>query len=864
MSVCLNQLGFKELTSEFGFVTFSQMLFFRMRLPSHCLKLGFPRKLITQVASPDGVKRFLSSSQMAIAYLNSSSTSSDDEDRRSYWSTTTRTSINNFEIHPCSSTFDNLDTMAVVEILNSLGRAPKSAFSFFHRVKEAGFEHNVQTYVVLIKILCYWGLERKLDSLFHDLIAYSKRHSHPNASFQISDLLSTFPKELDICPLLIRAYDALVKSYVSVGMFDEALNIFFITKRSGISLHVNTSNFFMNHLIVHGKVDMAISVYMQLRRIGFSPNDYTYAILIKAFCRKGCLGKAYDVLMEMEEAGVTPTCFAYTTYIEGLCANHRSEFGYEVLKRCKKENVTINDEYAYVVIIRGFCEEMKLDEAKKVFLDMERQGVIPDSHTYSAMIKGYCKWYSWQQALDLHRDMISKGIKTNCVIISTILQCLCKKDMTHEVIKQFEEFKGLGIFLDEVCYNIVADALCSVGKVKEALDYLMEMETKGMKLDVVHYTTLIKGCCLQGELNWAQSLMKMLKDNGLEPDIVTYNALAAGFCNGGLAFEAYGLLDDMIAQGMKPESTHNIIIKKLCCAGKVKEAKMFLDHLEVKSKDNYSAMVEGYCEAKLAKEAYELFVWLSKQGIVVREKTFQRLLCSLFEECDKSKTQIGKEYGTWDRALNLIQTMLDLNIKPSNFIYNKLINSLCEAGNVKVAQGFLDFLVEKGLKPDVINYTVMIKNYCRANCLQDAHALFLEMKRNDIEPDIITCTILLDHHLKTRENKKQMENSPLWAVMQELKIKPDVVWYTVLINKHCKEDNLESAVALVGKMIEEGLEPDIVTNTALLLGYCKRREVNNALTLASSLADEISCKGIAPDSHLRKALERTILLERKV
>ena len=79
----------------------------------------------------------------------------------------------------------------------------------------------------------------------------------------------------------------LVKAYVRVGMFDEANDALFQTRRQGFVPHIMSCNFLMNRLIEHGKIDMAVAIYRHLKRLGLNPIDYTYGLFIKALCRKG-------------------------------------------------------------------------------------------------------------------------------------------------------------------------------------------------------------------------------------------------------------------------------------------------------------------------------------------------------------------------------------------------------------------------------------------------------------------------------------------------------------------------------------------------------------------------------------------------
>ncbi|KAJ9147150.1 hypothetical protein P3X46_029342 [Hevea brasiliensis] len=197
------------------------------------------------------------------------------------------------------------------------------------------------------------------------------------ASFDISCLLDTLSEGVvddtkQHSSFLFKEYDALGKSYLSAGMFDEAIDALFQMGRRGLVPHIFTCNFLMNRLIQNGKVDMALAIYKQLKRMGLSLNDFAYATVIKAFCLKGSLEEAADVFNDIEEDGVTGIYFTYIAYI-GLCVNQKSDLGYQVLQAWKSANIPL-DTYFYAVAIRGFCNEMKLDKAEGVLLDMEKEG----------------------------------------------------------------------------------------------------------------------------------------------------------------------------------------------------------------------------------------------------------------------------------------------------------------------------------------------------------------------------------------------------------------------------------------------------------------------------------------------------------
>ncbi|KAL4377790.1 hypothetical protein GQ457_02G040360 [Hibiscus cannabinus] len=744
--------------------------------------------------------------------------------------------------------FSELSSVEVVQALKSLRKQPGKALLLFNRLKEDGFSHDVWTYASIVRILDRCRRESELDSVFLEIIRKEKC-----LDFEVMDLFETLDEGLEgeDSKILVRLSNALVKAYVIVGMFDEAINILFQTRRRGFVPDILSCNFLMNRLIRCGKVDTTVAFYQQLNKLGFEPNDYTYAIVIKALCRKGSFEEAVDIFQEMDEAKVRPNACAYTTYIEGLCMHRRTDLGFKVLKAWREAKIPL-DASAYVAVIKGFCDEMKPEEAEDVLCEAKNHGVVFDEFHYDALIKGYCNCGNIAKALDVHDEMKSKGIKTNCVIVTSILQCWHQMGLDFEVVNQFKKFRDTGMFLDVVCYNVVADALCKIGKVEEAVELIDEMKRKRISPDIIYYTTLINGYCLQDKMENALNLFNEMKENGQKFDIISYSVLAGGLARNGLKQEALNLLSDVEKQGMESKTVmYKVIIKGLCISGKVKEAEAFLVRLP-KTFENYAALVDGYIEASLTKKAFELFLELSRLGFLPSKASCSKLLSCLCMD------------GYNDKALMLLEVMFALNVEPTKLMYCNLIGAFCQAGRLNKAQWLFDTMIDRGLTPDPVTYTIMQSSYCKANLLQEAATLFNNMKENGIEPDVITYTVLLNSHKKTNlrslsgpdatpntnKGKTVMDASTLWSEMKCKGVEPDVFCYTALIDHYFRTNNFQDAIRIFDEMTDAGLEPDNKTYTALISGYCKRGYIDKAKSLVNGMLN----RGIQPDERTMSTL----------
>ncbi|KAA0052289.1 pentatricopeptide repeat-containing protein [Cucumis melo var. makuwa] len=362
----------------------------------------------------------------------------------------------------------------------------------------------------------------------------------------------------------------------------------------------------------------------------------------------------------MSGYGMVPNAFACAAYIEALCTHDCSTSGYQLLQAWRAERFPI-DAYAYSVVIRGFCDEMKIDEAESVFLNMENYGVVPDAQTYSVLIDGYCKKLYLQKALSLHSLMLSKG------------------------------------------------------KLEEAIGLLEEMTSRQIQMDVIHYTTMIKGLFARGKIHEAMMMFENLKKNGVEPDSITYNVLVAGLSRNGLVSKVQELLNYMEEHGLREDpKMPNLVIENLCIGGKVKEATEFFNSLEVKTVDNYAAMINGYCAANATKSAYKLFVNLSKEGVFIKS-SLVRLVSRLCMENSSFRA-------------------IEDTITPDVVYYTVLIDGYCKMNNLNAAFVLFEEMVDQGIEADAVTYTALLSGCCRNGDKEKAQTLCSEMTSKGILP----------------------------------------------------------------------------------------------------------------------------------
>ncbi|KAF8068521.1 hypothetical protein N665_1146s0014 [Sinapis alba] len=682
-----------------------------------------------------------------------------------------------------------LNQVGVLRVLTTMRDDPYLALSFLKRIEGNGALPSVQAYAAVIRIVCSWSLDEKLSNFFVGLI----KKGDEGRGFSVVDLLNAVgegeeDEKLSFL-LLSRVSSALVKAYAKIGMFDEAIELFW-----------------------------------GIEQLGWDADAEAYVVVVQALHRKGDSEGVEKFLSKLLSSETRKHCFFYMDFIEGLCVNEMALQAYILLRPLRNANILVDESdlaVAYRKVIKGLCNEMKLEEAERALLDMEECGIDPDVCVYSAVVEGHRKNMSFSRALRFVNDKVSQQGKRiiNPVIASSILQCCCQMGKFSEAYDQFIDFRNLNITLDRFCYNVAFDALIKLGRVDAAIELFREMTCEGIAPDVVNYTTLIGGCCQQGRCVEAIDLIIEMENKGKPPDIVTYNVLAGGFARN--AENASDILKLMEARGVKPSSvTHNMVIQGLVVAGKIDEAEALYQSLEEhKPGGNVAGIVKGYCEAGRLDEAFERFIRLD---FPLPKNVYFTLFTSLCAAKD--------EYHI-DKAQKLLERMWELGVEPGKSMYGKLIGAWCRVDDVGKAKRFLKAMKRREIVPDLFTYTIMIKTCCRLNKLKQADAFFRDMKKRGVKPDVVTYTVLAKKNPKIDKD------------MKACGVKPDVFYYTTLINTYYRLNNEKKARAVVQEMKRGGIVPDVATYTVLINTYYR---LNNQKK-AYEIFQEMKRRRICPD-----------------
>eukprot|EP00298_Acanthocystis_sp_HF-20_P011591 c19464_g1_i1.p1 GENE.c19464_g1_i1~~c19464_g1_i1.p1 ORF type:complete len:197 (-),score=77.90 c19464_g1_i1:161-751(-) len=150
-------------------------------------------------------------------------------------------------------------------------------------------------------------------------------------------------------------------------------------------------------------------------------------------------------------------------------------------------------------------------------------------------------------------------------------------------------FNSIYIFIsiiDSVLGNSLIHMYSKCGKPEKARQVFDLIQEK----DITSWTAIINAYGVHGEARESLLLFEKMQQNGILPNDITFTSLLNACSNSGLVFEAINLFEDMEKKfGLTKNVVHyTCIVDLLARAGRLDEAKEFINSLEIQSKQKNS------------------------------------------------------------------------------------------------------------------------------------------------------------------------------------------------------------------------------------------------------------------------------------
>ncbi|XVF28480.1 hypothetical protein REPUB_Repub15cG0032900 [Reevesia pubescens] len=357
-------------------------------------------------------------------------------------------------------------------------------------------------------------------------------------------------------------------------------------------------------------------------------------------------------------------------------------------------------------------------------------------------------------------------------------------------------------------------SLCENGLIEEAVDVFSLLNKIGYRPSIATWNLALSVCLKVGRNDVVWKLYQDMIDSGLvvDIDVETVGCLIQAFCNDGKASKGYKLLQQVLDDGLVPDTVafHKLIAAfcKTRNYGRVSE----LLHTMIAANRapdiyTYQEVINGLCKNRKWLEGYRIFNDLKDRGYAPDRVMYTTMIHGLCK------------MGRFGDARKLWFEMINKGMLPNEYTYNALLYGLYKVHNLEEAEKLYKEMLDKGYGETTVSYNTMIVGFCSHGRMDEAYRLFEEMPRKGIFRDLITFNHLIQGFCM---QGNIVESLKLLHELVAQGLQPSTSSYTPIIRKLCQVGHIQEAKNLLNDMQSRGLEPKVYTHDHVIAGLCEQ------------------------------------------
>ncbi|OVA17696.1 Pentatricopeptide repeat [Macleaya cordata] len=393
------------------------------------------------------------------------------------------------------------------------------------------------------------------------LIQMYSKFAEVEAAQQIFDCIGK--KKLD-------CWNSIIACYSNNRCTDKALKLFELMLNDDIEPDLQSWNTLISGLIDVGDFDSALEMFSKLKWTKQNLDPTTVDVLLPLIRRITCsmVGKQlHNIFLRNQYEMSRFVCTAFIN-MYGNC----QEVAYAIKLF---ESMDSKDLVSWNAIISSLANNGFLNEASKTFHEMKMAGIAGNIITWTALVSGYAQHGEIDESLKHFRKLQMEGLKPNSITISSILPaCAQSATLSHgKSIYGYITRSGLG-FEDLFVMNALMDMFVKCG----SMDYAERVFRRLSQRDIISWNTMIQGFGIHGKARTALSYFDQMLAEGVDPDSVTFIGVLSACSHGGLVEEGWKQFNSMESKyGEIPSGKHySCMVDLLGRAGNFEDVKNFI------------------------------------------------------------------------------------------------------------------------------------------------------------------------------------------------------------------------------------------------------------------------------------------------
>ncbi|KAI5064660.1 hypothetical protein GOP47_0021330 [Adiantum capillus-veneris] len=510
---------------------------------------------------------------------------------------------------------------------------------------------------------------------------------------------------------------ALILGYVSCENYDRAFFILDIMRER----QLNPSMFALQALVKAAAKQRCLTrgqkLHLDIVHVGCEKVSFVSITLVDMYAKCNSLQEAQEVFDEMDVQEVVPWNALLSGYISlGL---------YEAALDCycrMKVDMVDPDACTFLCCLKACCNIRDLERGQEIHAEIVQEGLEGELYLHSALVDIYAKCGSMDEAQDIFDEVTERDVVSWNVLITGYSE----RGLAAKVLIFSEQMEFDGVLPSPVTYVCCLAACGNLGFISQGQEIHGRTVKEGVDVESHVGSALIDMYARFGLLSEAKEAFQKLRAR----DAVSWTSLITAYADAGLADESLDCLEQMMSEGVTPDSITYCCCLKACGSSvSVGRAQRLHNLIEVEGHDENlhvcSSLVDVYAKCGLLEEAADLFEELPIQDVIL----WNSLLAGYAFRGDSNQ------------VVCLVNRMISRGIIPNDITSLNVLIGCSHAGLIDDGLQLFCVMKEGFHIPDTTNhYTAIVDLVARAGQLDEAVAIMESMY---LEPDAAGWTAIL-------------------------------------------------------------------------------------------------------------------------
>jgi pentatricopeptide repeat protein len=498
-------------------------------------------------------------------------------------------------------------------------------------------------------------------------------------------------------------------------------------------------NVMMDGYVKAGDVASAVGLFKAMRASGCDPNFATLACFLSVCAAEADMISGMQLHTLAVKYGLEPEVAVSNTLVSMYAKCQCLDDAWKLFGLMPRDDlVTWNG------MISGCVQNGLVDDALRLFCDMQKSGIQPDSVTLASLLPALTDLNGFKQGKEMHGYIIRNCTHVDVFLVSALVDIYFKCRDVRMAQHVFDATKTIDVVIGSTMISgYVLNGMSEAAV--EMFRYLLEL---GIKPNAVMVASMLPACASMAVTKLGQELHGYVLKNAYKDRCYLESALM-----------------DMYAKCGRLDLSHYIFSK-----------------MSTKDEVTWNSMISSFAQNGEPEAALDLFRQMSMEGVKYNNVTISSILSAC---AGLPAIYYGKEvHGI----------IIKGPIRADVFAESALIDMYGKCGNLELALRVFEFMPEK----NEVSWNSIISAYGAHGLVKESVSLLSRMQEEGFNADHVTFLAVISacaHAGQVQEGLRLFR-----CMTEEYQIAPRVEHLACMVDLYSRAGKLDKAMQFIADM----------------------------------------------------------------